>query len=120
MLDRSARFAGAGGIGLPFVTLNTDGNTALAECKLKVVVAGGHRKIRNQVAVELLPDTPTWVKRSSSLYLTRREAGIPGKSAQESAAIRTAECQKACEILKAKPVLPSPGLKWNKLPTPFI
>lgn len=38
------------------------------------------------------------------IYLTRGEAGIPGKSAQEAAAIRTAESEKACAILKARPV----------------
>src|SRR5512146_1518262 len=38
------------------------------------------------------------------LYLTRGEAGIKGKSAQQAAAIRTVEAQKACAILKAKPV----------------
>lgn len=36
-----------------------------------------------------------------ALYLTRGEAGIPGKSAAEAAAIRTAEAQRACSILKA-------------------
>ena len=39
-----------------------------------------------------------------ALYLTRGEAGIPGKSAQEAARIRTAEAQRACSILKARPV----------------
>jgi len=38
------------------------------------------------------------------LYLTRGEAGIPGKQAREAAAIRTGECQKACAILKARPL----------------
>jgi N-acetylglucosamine malate deacetylase 1 len=37
------------------------------------------------------------------LYLTRGEAGVPGKSAAEAAAIRTAEAQAACTILKATP-----------------
>jgi LmbE family N-acetylglucosaminyl deacetylase len=40
----------------------------------------------------------------SIIYLTRGEAGIRGKSEQEAAAIRTGEAQKACAILKAKPV----------------
>ncbi len=39
-----------------------------------------------------------------SLYLTRGEAGIPGKSHAEAADIRSHEAIKACEILKAKPV----------------
>jgi LmbE family N-acetylglucosaminyl deacetylase len=38
------------------------------------------------------------------IYLTRGEAGIPGKSHQEAAAIRSAECLAACRILRAKPV----------------
>ena len=72
--------------------------------RLKVVVAGAH------------PDDPesgcggTMALYSdlghdvSSVYLTRGEAGIRGKSEQEAAAIRTGESQKACAILKAKPV----------------
>jgi LmbE family N-acetylglucosaminyl deacetylase len=38
------------------------------------------------------------------VYLTRGEAGIPRKSHDEAAAIRSAECQAACRILGAKPV----------------
>jgi len=40
----------------------------------------------------------------TNLYLTRGEAGIRGKSHQESAAIRTAEAEAACAVLGAKPV----------------
>jgi LmbE family N-acetylglucosaminyl deacetylase len=38
------------------------------------------------------------------IYLTNGDAGIPGKSHSEAAAIRTAEAKQACEILGAKPV----------------
>src|ERR1700720_3742203 len=38
------------------------------------------------------------------LYLTRGEAGDPSKSYAESAAIRTKEAEKACNILHAKAV----------------
>ena len=38
------------------------------------------------------------------VYLTRGEAGIPGTSHQEAARIRTAELEKACKIMKARPV----------------
>jgi len=104
MLDQSVRFAGAFGIGLPLAGLNAEGKAAAADRKLKVVVAGGH------------PDDPEsgcggTIARYSDLshevvvlYLTRGEAGIEGKPAPEAAAIRTAECRKACDILKAKPV----------------
>ncbi len=36
------------------------------------------------------------------VYLTRGEAGIPGKSHDEAAAIRVEECKKACEITGAR------------------
>jgi LmbE family N-acetylglucosaminyl deacetylase len=38
------------------------------------------------------------------VYLTRGEAGIKGKSHEEAAAIRTAEAEKACGLLKARPL----------------
>jgi GlcNAc-PI de-N-acetylase len=38
------------------------------------------------------------------IYLTRGEAGIPGKSHGEAAAIRTAECETSCKILGVKAV----------------
>ncbi len=39
-----------------------------------------------------------------NLYLTRGEAGIPGKSHEEAARIRSAEAAEACRILGARPV----------------
>ncbi len=71
--------------------------------KLKVLVAGGH------------PDDPEsgcggtiarYVDAGHdvvALYLTRGEAGIPGKTHAEAATIRTAESERACAILGAKP-----------------
>ena len=38
------------------------------------------------------------------VYLTRGERGIPGKSLDEAARIRSAECDAACRIMGAKPV----------------
>jgi len=40
----------------------------------------------------------------SNIYFTRGEAGVPGKSHDEAAAIRTDEAIAACRILGAKPV----------------
>ena len=71
--------------------------------RLKVIVAGGH------------PDDPEsgcggtiarYVAEGHdvvALYLTRGEAGIQGKSHDEAARIRTAEAERACAILGAKP-----------------
>lgn len=39
-----------------------------------------------------------------SAYLTKGEAGIHGKSYSESAKIRTNEAEKACKMLKARPI----------------
>jgi LmbE family N-acetylglucosaminyl deacetylase len=39
-----------------------------------------------------------------SAYLTKGEAGIPGKSHAEAAEIRTREAEVACEVLHARPV----------------
>lgn len=78
------------GAGLPLVAQNR---------KLRVVVVGGH------------PDDPEsgcggtaarYVDAGHDvalLYLTRGEAGIPGKSHEQAAAIRTRECEAACRIL---------------------
>ena len=38
------------------------------------------------------------------VYLTRGERGIAGKSLDEAARIRTAECEAACRVIGAKPV----------------
>jgi LmbE family N-acetylglucosaminyl deacetylase len=38
------------------------------------------------------------------IYLTRGEAGIPGKSHEDAANIRTAESEVACKTLGAKPI----------------
>lgn len=102
LLGKSAMLAGTVGLIQPLRGLET--GAPPDPKRLKVVVAGGH------------PDDPEsgcggTIARYSDLghdvtilYLTRGEAGIEGKSMQEAAAIRTAEAEKACAILKAKPV----------------
>jgi N-acetylglucosamine malate deacetylase 1 len=104
MLTRSAGFAGALAMGMPSLGEATIANPSEPVPKMKVVVVGAH------------PDDPESgcggsISRYSDLghevvivYLTAGEAGIDGKSASEAAAIRTAESQKACAILKARPV----------------
>ncbi len=71
--------------------------------KLKILVAGAH------------PDDPetgcggTILRYTQAghdvvaFYLTRGEAGIPGKSHEEAARIRTAELTEACKIMQARP-----------------
>jgi LmbE family N-acetylglucosaminyl deacetylase len=107
MLNRSLQVAGAVAVGLPLADASAapmkEGPSSPGR-RLKVLVAGAH------------PDDPEsgcggTIARYADLghevvviYLTRGEAGISGKSHQEAASIRTAEVQKACQILKARPV----------------
>ncbi len=107
LLCDTVAMAGATTLGLPLVgaaEAGKPGEAGKPSGKLKVIVAGAH------------PDDPEsgcggTIARYSALghdvvviYLTRGEAGIAGKSHDEAAAIRTAEAQKACQILKARPV----------------
>jgi LmbE family N-acetylglucosaminyl deacetylase len=92
--------AGLGLLSMPsFISAKT--NSAK---KIKITCVGGH------------PDDPesgcggTLAKFADAghdvtiIYLTRGEAGIPGKSHTEAADIRTKESLAACKILQAKPV----------------
>ncbi len=80
--------------------------TAKAEDKkrLKIIVAGAHPddpESSSGGTMALYADAGHEVV---SLYLTRGEAGIHGKSHEEAAKIRTAEAEAACKILHARPV----------------
>jgi N-acetylglucosamine malate deacetylase 1 len=104
MLTRTAGLAGAWAMGTASSGAATSGGAPDSVSRMKIVVVGGH------------PDDPEsgcggTISRYSELghevvivYLTAGEAGIDGKSASDSAAIRTAESRKACAILKARPV----------------
>jgi N-acetylglucosamine malate deacetylase 1 len=99
LLGQTANLAGALAAGVP-----AEKAARVAPGKLRVVVAGAH------------PDDPETgcggtIARFSDLghdvvilYLTRGERGIQGKTYEEAGRIRTAEAQRACEILKARPV----------------
>jgi N-acetylglucosamine malate deacetylase 1 len=104
LIGRTSRLAASLGAGLPWLHRGSGTGFREASPKCKVLVAGAH------------PDDPESGCGGTAalysrlgcevvlLYLTRGEAGIPGKPAREAAAIRTAECEKACAILKARPV----------------
>lgn len=94
--------AGMGILSMPSI-FNVENNSADKDM-LRIVCVGGH------------PDDPesgcggTLAKFAASkhsvtiIYLTRGEAGISGKSHEESASIRSREAEQACSILKAKPI----------------
>jgi LmbE family N-acetylglucosaminyl deacetylase len=93
---------GLAALGVPAAARAHTGR-ARQPARLKVLVAGGH------------PDDPesgcggTIARYASAghdvvaLYLTRGEAGIPGRSHEEAARIRTAEAERACALLGARP-----------------
>ena len=71
---------------------------------LKVVVVGGHPDDPESGAGGTMARLTDLGREVVALYLTRGEAGIPGKTHEQAATIRTAEAEKACQILKARPV----------------
>jgi LmbE family N-acetylglucosaminyl deacetylase len=72
--------------------------------RLKVVVAGAHPDDPESGCGGTMARYVDLGHKVVSLYLTRGEAGIEGKSHPEAALIRTAEVEKACKILGARPV----------------
>ena len=75
-----------------------------AEKKFRIVVVGGHPDDPESGCGGTIARYTDLGHEVALLYLTRGEAGIAGKTHQEAAAIRTAESEKACAILKAQPV----------------
>jgi LmbE family N-acetylglucosaminyl deacetylase len=71
---------------------------------MKIVCVGGHPDDPESGCGGTLARYAALGNAVTIVYLTRGEAGIPGKSHEEAAAIRTAECVAACKILGAKPV----------------
>jgi LmbE family N-acetylglucosaminyl deacetylase len=100
LLERSAMVSGAV-LGLPLAGL---GAAAEGQKALKVVVAGGHPDDPESGAGGTMARFADGGHEVVALYLTRGEAGIKGKTAQEAAAIRSAEAEEACKILKARAV----------------
>jgi LmbE family N-acetylglucosaminyl deacetylase len=68
----------------------------------KIVCVGGHPDDPESGCGGTLARYVALGHRVTIIYLTRGEAGIAGKSHAETAAIRSAECAAACEILGAQ------------------
>jgi len=78
--------------------------SSIPKRKLKIVVAGAHPDDPETGCGGTMAHYADLGHEVVALYLTCGEAGVRGKSHEEAARIRTAECEKACEILKARPV----------------
>ncbi len=70
---------------------------------LKIVCVGGHPDDPESGCGGTLARYAALGHDVAIVYLTRGEAGIAGKSHDEAAAIRSAECQSSCKILGARP-----------------
>jgi LmbE family N-acetylglucosaminyl deacetylase len=75
---------------------------AAPRAAMKVIVVGGHPDDPESGAGGTMAKLADRGHDVAALYITRGEAGIRGKSAREAADIRTAECEKACRILKCR------------------
>lgn len=72
--------------------------------KKKIVCVGGHPDDPESGCGGTLAKLAAMGHKVTIIYLTTGEAGIPGKSHDEAAAIRKQEALNACKILNAKPV----------------
>ena len=96
-----------GALGLGLVTLPSLVNNAGRERpveKKKIVCVGGHPDDPESGCGGTLAKLRNAGHEVTIIYLTTGEAGIPGKSHDEAAAIRKQEAINACKVLDAKPV----------------
>jgi LmbE family N-acetylglucosaminyl deacetylase len=71
--------------------------------QLKVVCVGGHPDDPESGCAGTLSRYAELGHSVTVLYLTRGERGIRNTDLEEAGRVRTAECQKACEVMGAKP-----------------
>ena len=88
-------------IALPLAAAESESGAAR---KLKVVCVGGHPDDPESGCAGTLARYSELGHAVTVIYLTRGERGISGKSLDEAAKIRTAECEAACKIMGAKAV----------------
>src|ERR1700680_839686 len=80
---------------LPFAASATENQPNRA---LRILVAGGHQCDPEAGCGGTIARYSDQGHEVTCLYLTRGEAGVPGKSARQAADIRTAEAESACKI----------------------
>ena len=82
----------------------SSGNKRVSAEKKKIVCVGGHPDDPESGCGGTLAKLRNAGHDVTIIYLTTGEAGIPGKTHDEAAAIRKQEAINACKILDAKPV----------------
>src|SRR3954465_9989867 len=100
-LHAASAAGGASLIGLPLLSV-AQGQAAAAA--LKVIVVGGHPDDPESGCGGTMARLADLGHQVAALYLTRGEAGIRGKQADDAAGIRTKELEEACRILKVRPI----------------
>lgn len=85
--------------GLPLAAAESESGAAR---RLKVVCVGGHPDDPESGCAGTLARYSDLGHSVTVIYLTRGERGIQGKSLEEAARIRTAECEAACKAMGAK------------------
>jgi LmbE family N-acetylglucosaminyl deacetylase len=97
--------------GLPLALVNTgethaepEGTNADTSHPLRILCVGAHPDDPESGCGGTLARYAEAGHQVTVIYLTRGEAGIPGKSHEDAANIRTAESEAACKILGAKPL----------------
>lgn len=79
-------------------------NPAEGRRRMKIVCVGGHPDDPESGCAGTLARYSEAGQSVTVIYLTRGERGISGKSDEEAAKIRSAECEEACRIVGAKAV----------------
>lgn len=97
------KLSGTAAMGLAAFPLAANEN-GIQEKKLKIVVVGAHPDDPETGCGGVMSLFASEGHEVVSAYLTRGEAGIPGKSYQEAASIRTNEALEACKIMNARAV----------------
>ncbi|MDZ7615243.1 MAG: PIG-L family deacetylase [Flavobacteriaceae bacterium] len=105
LIKTMAGTAGASFVGIPLFSQTKDEATEnqKQKQKLKIVVLGAHPDDPETICGGTMALFANAGHEVVSVYLTRGEAGIEGKSHEEAARIRTAEAVSACQLLKARP-----------------
>src|SRR6187397_3215852 len=91
------------GSALPLAAAEARSGSAQAR-KLNIVCVGGHPDDPESGCAGTLARYAELGHAVTIVYLTRGERGIKGKSNDEAAKIRSAECDAACGIIGAKAV----------------
>jgi LmbE family N-acetylglucosaminyl deacetylase len=97
------RFLQESMLGLPLMAQGSGQGAGITAARLRVVCVGGHPDDPESRCGGTLARYAAAGHGVTIVYLTRGERGIPGRSLDQAAAIRTREAEQACGILGDTP-----------------